>query len=66
MTTNINTENGVIKSVNIEFTPIEILTLKTVLNLNCVYTELTQTDRQTVEKMNKDLINMFKDSERKN
>ena len=51
MTTNLNTENGNIKNINIELTPLEFLTLKQILNLNCVYAELTETDRQTAEQI---------------
>ena len=55
MNAKIETENGNIKSVNLNLNPLEFAIMRKIFNLTCVYTELNETDGRTAAEIYKTL-----------
>ena len=64
MNANIETENGNIKSVNLNLNPLEFALMRKILNLTCVYTELNETDGRTAAEIYKTLDGELKKRQR--
>ena len=60
----IETENGNIQNVILKINPVEFQLIKQLLNLKCVYTELSIPDRQTAESLYKDIDGQLKEIQR--
>ena len=64
MNIKLDTENGNIKSIKANMTPTEFFVIRQILNFNCVYSELKETDRETAENMYKDINRQLKENQK--
>ena len=65
MTIRINSEDGYIKSVDVNCSPVEFMIIKQILNLKAIDDVLNEVDVKTAEKMYKEIDKQLKEMQKK-
>lgn len=65
MTIRINSEDGYIKSIDVNCSPVEFMIIKQILNLKAIDDVLNEVDVKTAEKMYKEMDKQIKEMQKK-
>ena len=65
MTIRINSEDGYIKSIDVNCSPVEFMIIKQILNLKAIDDVLNEVDVKTAEKMYKEIDKQLKEIQKK-
>jgi len=65
MTIRINSEDGYIKSIDVNCSPVEFMIIKQILNLKAIDDVLNEVDVKTAEKMYKEIDKQLKEMQKK-
>ena len=65
MTIRINSEDGYIKSIDVNCSPVEFMIIRQILNLKAIDDVLNEVDIKTAEKMYKEIDKQLKEMQKK-
>ena len=65
MTIKINSEDGYIKSIDVNCSPVEFMIIRQILNLKAIDDVLNEVDVKTAEKMYKEIDKQLKEMQKK-
>lgn len=65
MTIRINSEDGYIKSIDVNCSPVEFMVIRQILNLKAIDDVLNEVDVKTAEKMYKEIDKQLKEMQKK-
>ena len=65
MTIRINSEDGYIKSIDVNCSPVEFMIIRQILNLKAIEDVLNEVDVKTAEKMYKEIDKQLKEMQKK-
>ena len=65
MTIRINSEDGYIKSIDVNCSPVEFMIIRQILNLKAIDDVLNEVDVKTAEKMYKEIDKQLKEIQKK-
>lgn len=65
MTIRINSEDGYIKSIDVNCSPVEFMIIRQILNLKAIDDVLNEVDVKTAEKMYKEIDKQLKEMQKK-